>query len=65
MVKETYSYTSSSGSDTNLMQSQTDTAGDTTTYGYDAMDRVTSADTKSSSGSSVSSYGYGYDGPGT
>jgi RHS repeat-associated protein len=39
-------------------------ADDTTKYGYDAMNRLTSADTTSSSGSSVSSYGYGYDGVG-
>jgi RHS repeat-associated protein len=64
LVKETYSYTSSSGSDTALIHTQTDTAWDTTTYGYDAVDRVTSAGTTSSSGSSVSSYGYGYDGAG-
>ena len=43
-----------------LLQTQTDTAGNTTSYGYDVLNRLTSATTKSSSGSTVSSYGYGY-----
>jgi RHS repeat-associated protein len=64
LLSRTYSYTNASGSDTALLQSRTDTAGDTTAYAYDALDRLTSANTTTSSGSVVSSYGYGYDGAG-
>jgi RHS repeat-associated protein len=64
LLKATYSYTSSSGADSALLQQATDTAGDTTSYGYDSLDRLKSATTSSSSGSAVSSYSYGYDGDG-
>jgi RHS repeat-associated protein len=64
LIKETGNFANSSGIDTALLQSGTDTAGDTTQYGYDVVNRLTSATTKSTSGSTVSSYGYSYDGAG-
>jgi RHS repeat-associated protein len=65
LLSHTYSYTNpSGGADTALVQSRTDTAGDTTAYAYDAADRLSAAKTTTPSGSTVSSYAYGYDGAG-
>jgi RHS repeat-associated protein len=53
------SYTNSAGQDTNLLQSLTNNvSGVTTAYGYDALNRLTSA---SGSGTGANSWTYAYD----
>jgi YD repeat-containing protein len=44
-----------------LRQSVTDVAGNTTRYSYDELDRLTRAETKSSSGATTGHWEYGYD----
>ena len=58
-----YSYTDPAGHDTALRQAMTDQAGNTTTYSYDALNRLTEALTKNA-GSTVSDYRYTLDGNG-
>lgn len=59
-----YSYTDPSGRDTSLWQSVTDQAGNTTTYSYDALDRLTEALTKNAAGATTADYRYTLDGDG-
>jgi RHS repeat-associated protein len=55
----TYTYQNATGADTALRQRVTDQDGNTTTYGYDALNRLTGAQT---TGPSPASYAYAYDG---
>jgi RHS repeat-associated protein len=57
-----YTYTSS-GSDTEAVQTRTDTSGKVTTYGYDAKNELTSAVEKSS-GTTTAAWTYCYDAAG-
>lgn len=57
-----YSYTNpTTNQQTGLPYSVTDTAARTTSYAYDNGNQLTSAVQKSSTGSQLASYGYGYD----
>jgi RHS repeat-associated protein len=59
LVSYTGTYTTSAGHDTELLQSETNNVtGITTTYGYDGLNRLTSA---SATGSGSNSYTYTYD----
>jgi RHS repeat-associated protein len=60
LINDQYSYTTAGGDDSDLMQSSTDTAGVTTDYTYDPLDRLLSADT----GTTATSYSYTYNGDG-
>jgi RHS repeat-associated protein len=63
LQKFTYSYQDPiAGADTDLRQSVTDKDGNTTTYQYDQLNRLTDAATKNSGGTTTSHYVYGYDG---
>ncbi|MDP9372012.1 MAG: DNRLRE domain-containing protein [Chloroflexota bacterium] len=57
-----YGYTSASGADTGLRQRMTDTAGKTTGYSYDALNRLTRAQTADGAGAQIADYQYAYDG---
>jgi RHS repeat-associated protein len=62
LITDSYSYLTSgtSPTDANLLQSSTNTAGRTTSYTYDALERLTSA--SATSGGTSYSYGYNADG---
>lgn len=61
----TYSYANTGGADQGLLQSVTDNvSGNTTSYGYDVIDELTSAVVKNSSGTTIDSWTYTYDGNG-
>ncbi len=57
-----YTYAGAAGADTALRQTATDKDGNTTTYGYDALNRLTGAQTKASGGAVTTTYAYAYDG---
>jgi RHS repeat-associated protein len=58
----TYSYVNpANGHATDTRFTVTDAVGNVTSYGYDSLSRLTSAVTKSASGSTISSYQYAYD----
>jgi RHS repeat-associated protein len=60
-----YTYTSSTGGDTALTRSRTDAlAGRTTSYGYDTLNRLTSAVEKDGAGTQTAAWNYGYDNAG-
>jgi RHS repeat-associated protein len=54
-----YTYQNATGADTGLRQRVTDQDGNTTSYGYDVLNRLTGAQT---TGPSPASYAYAYDG---
>jgi RHS repeat-associated protein len=60
LINDSYNYFTSAGDDSDLMQSSTNTAGVTTAYSYDPLDRLTSANTGTASTSD--SYTYNADG---
>ncbi|MEX2292083.1 MAG: RHS repeat-associated core domain-containing protein [Mycobacteriales bacterium] len=60
-----YTYTSSTGGDTALTRSRTDAvAGRTTSYGYDTLNRLTSAVEKDGAGTQTAAWNYAYDNAG-
>lgn len=60
-----YTYTSSTGGDTALTRSRADAvAGRTTSYGYDSLNRLTSAVEKDGAGTQTAAWNYGYDNAG-
>ena len=62
MTRFAYTYTmAGTTTDTGLRHSVTDKDNNVTTYGYDALDHLTSAVTKDALGSTTSSYSYDYD----
>lgn len=56
-----YSWTNGSAQDTGLRQSVTDKNGNKTSYTYDALNRLTRAETRTSGGTLTDSYAYSYD----
>jgi YD repeat-containing protein len=62
LTSYSYNYTNpTTNQPTSLLYSVTDVQGNTTSYGFDATDQLTSATKKSSGGSTLASYSYGYD----
>jgi len=57
-----YTYQNAAGADTGLRQRVTDQDGNTTSYGYDVLNRLTGAQTKDSGGAVTATYAYAYDG---
>jgi len=57
-----YTYTGAAAADTALRQSVTDQDGNTTTYSYDVLNRLTGAQTKAGGGAVTATYAYAYDG---
>jgi RHS repeat-associated protein len=65
LAKRDYTYTNpSSGRKTELVQRVTDEDGRTTDYGYDALDRLVQATTRSATGTVLDEWSYTYDGAG-
>ena len=58
----TYTYLTATGGTESVRASVTDKDGNRTTYGYDALNRLTNAVTKSSGGATTATYAYSYDG---
>lgn len=62
LTRFAYTYTmAGTTTDTGLRRSVTDKDGNVTAYGYDGLDRLTSAVTKDALGSTTSTYTYDYD----
>jgi len=57
-----YTYQNAASADTALRQAVTDQDGNTTTYSYDALNRLTGAQTKAGGGAVTATYAYAYDG---
>ncbi len=60
LISDSYSYFTAGGADANLLQSSMNTASQTTSYSYDALERLSSAPATSGG----TSYSYGYNGDG-
>lgn len=63
-VSREYDYTTPGGVDSVLRHKVTDEAGNVTTYRYDGMNRLTTAETRNAAGAVVASYSYSFDGNG-
>jgi RHS repeat-associated protein len=57
----TYVWRNAAGADTGLRQSVTDKAGNRTSYSYDALNRLTRAETRNAAGTLLDSFAYAYD----